>query len=186
MILLGEGSVENAGFVDDLRQSGIIDKLLQREEDIGSNEQMTKQELLIDDETNGELLRKALSDATETDAKIDDGEVTVQNGHPKKFTADEKRETGAIKFGIYKEYLKTSGGWWLWILVLTMFITHQGLVLGRVSLFTLYFPIGTDRLAEHDVAMIYAMKDRTYESFLPFRTAFDIDILVGVWFMPWS
>lgn len=131
MVLLGEGSVENAGFVDDLRQTGILDKLLQQEEDTGRNEQMTKEELLIDDETNGELLRKALSDATETDAKIDDGEVTVQKGHPKKFTADEKRETGAIKFGIYKEYLKTSGGWWFWILVLIMFITHQGLVLGR-------------------------------------------------------
>lgn len=129
-ILLGEGTVEHAGFVDDLRQTGIVGKILQPEEETGRNKPMSKEELRIRSERNGELLCKELSQTTETDGN---GEVYVQTEQPKKFTVDEKRETGAIKFGIYKEYLKTSGGWWFWILVLTMFITHQGLVLGRVS-----------------------------------------------------
>lgn len=134
-VLLDEGSVKHAGLVDDLRQAGIIDKILQQEEEEGiwREEQISEEELLIDSEINGKSHRKVRSKTTETEASMDGGEPTVQTEHPKKFTADEKRETGAIKFGIYREYLKTSGGWWFWILVLAMYIAHQGLVLGRVS-----------------------------------------------------
>lgn len=132
-VLLGEGTVEHAGFVDDLRQAGIIEKILQREE-AGRKEPKGEEEVLIDSESSGELLRKVLSRAAEADPEIDDGEATGKSEQPRKFNADEKRETGAIKFTIYKEYLKSSGGWWFWILVLTMFFTHQALVLGRVSL----------------------------------------------------
>lgn len=142
-VLLGGGTVEHAGFVDDLRQAGIIEKILQREEESGRKEQKREEGMLIDSESSGELLRKVLSRAAETDPEIDDGQATGKSEQPRKFIADEKRETGAIKFAIYKEYLKTSGGWWFWILVLTMFVTHQGLVLGRVSLSTLCFPFGT-------------------------------------------
>ena len=142
-VLLGGGTVEHAGFVDDLRQAGIIERILQREEEIGRKEQKSEEGMLIDSESSGELLRKVLSRAAETDTEIDDGQATGKSEQPRKFIADEKRETGAIKFAIYKEYLKTSGGWWFWILVLIMFATHQGLVLGRVSLSTPRFPFGT-------------------------------------------
>lgn len=142
-VLLGEGTVEHAGFVDDLRQAGIIEKILQREEETGRREQKGEEGMLIDSESSGDILRKVLSRASKTDPEIDGGQATGVSEQPRKFNADEKKETGAIKFAIYKEYLKTSGGWWFWILVLTMFVAHQGLVLGRVSLFTSCFPYGT-------------------------------------------
>lgn len=147
-ILLGRGTVEHAGFIDDLRKTGIIDKVLQQDE-IGRKKQTNMEELLVDRESNGGLLGELPNNATR-DAKIDDSEVAVRTVQPKKFTAEEERETGAIKFGIYKEYLKTSGGWWFWILVLIMFFTHQGLVLGRVSLSAPFF-LAQIELAEHDV-----------------------------------
>lgn len=146
-ILLGEGAVEHAGFVDDLRKTGILEKISQPEQENQRNEQMSKEDLHIESESRGEPLFKALSRASKIDTRIDDGEVPVRTEQPKKFTADEKRETGAIKFGIYNEYLTASGGWWFWIVVLLMFITHQGLVLGRVSL---YFPLTQIVFAEHD------------------------------------
>lgn len=142
-ILLGEGIVEHAGFVDDLRRTGIIDEILQPEEKTEKTRQMSQEELVIDGDSDRELLCRVLSKGTETNDVIDD-EQNVQMEQSKKFTADEKRETGAIKFGIYKEYLNTSGGWWFWILVLTMFAADQGLIIGRVSLFTPFFLFGTD------------------------------------------
>ena len=71
-------------------------------------------------------------------AKIRSTESTVDNSRvksqPKKFNEDEKREAGAIKVSIYKEYLGTSGGIWYWASILLLFTVYQCLVLGRVCI----------------------------------------------------
>lgn len=53
---------------------------------------------------------------------------------PKKFNEDEKKEAGAIKVSIYKEYLNISGGILRWGPILLLFTVYQCLVLGRVCI----------------------------------------------------
>ena len=80
-----------------------------------------------DNATNGSL-RKIVS----LTSKVDNSELNFQDkSKPKQFTEDEKRETGAIKARIYKEYLGTSGGFWFWLPILLLFVVYQGIILGR-------------------------------------------------------
>ena len=78
------------------------------------------------------MLRRVLSHTSQRSKKIDDGELDTQGKlQPKKFTEDEKRETGSIKLAIYKEYLMSSGGAWFWVSIMALFLVYQGIVLGR-------------------------------------------------------
>ncbi|QIW95530.1 hypothetical protein AMS68_001048 [Peltaster fructicola] len=42
---------------------------------------------------------------------------------PRKFVEDEHRIEGSVSFSVYKTYIKASGGWWFWALVLGTFLT---------------------------------------------------------------
>ena len=53
---------------------------------------------------------------------------------PRKFIEEEARATGRVKWTIYKEYMKATGGAPVWILTLVLFIGYEGALLGRVSL----------------------------------------------------
>ena len=131
-VLLGDGTVENAGFVDEFKKSGVLEKILQQEEAAQGEEKINDEQLLKDEVTN--TLHQVLSRTTEASLIIDDEELPLKEGQPRIFTEEEKRERGKVKFGIYKEYLNTSGGWLFWVVVLAMFVAHQGLILGRVGL----------------------------------------------------
>lgn len=135
-VILGEGIVEHAGFVDEFQRTGVLERILLQGEESRKNEQITNEELLEEDEDpRGKKLVRVMSRANETSDKIDDSqEVNLEQ--PKKFTEDEKREAGAVKLEIYTEYLKTSGGWLFWVPVVFMFFAHQGLILGRVRIST--------------------------------------------------
>ena len=57
----------------------------------------------------------------------------------KKFLQKERRERGAIKFAVYAEYMRCSGGYALWIWVIALFGIFEAAVLGRsyfISLWT--------------------------------------------------
>ena len=84
------------------------------------------------DDTSNSALNRILSNSKERSVILDSSETDVQGKlQPKKFTEDEKRETGAIKMKIYKEYFSTSGGLWLWLPIVIIFVVHQGIVMGR-------------------------------------------------------
>lgn len=132
-VLLGEGTVKHAGFIEDLQQTGILDEILKQGEEFQTRKDQEEEELVRLQDANKNTLTKVLSMATETSINFDDGgEYTSGRLEPKKFNEDEKREVGSIKFGIYQEYLSSSGGWWAWIPILLAFLIYQGFVLGRV------------------------------------------------------
>ena len=136
-VILGEGTVQNAGFVEDLQQNGSLGEILKRNEEIQEKDDQVKGHLVESPDTNGETLGKLFSRTTETSVSIGSDEPNANvEAQPKKFVEDEKREIGSVKIGIYKEYLMTSGGFWAWIPILFMFLVHQGLILGRVCVFT--------------------------------------------------
>ena len=129
-VILGQGTVQHAGYAEDLRRTGVLEELMKKEQE-SQKEEAKGGEEMIDDTTNS-ALTKIFSNATERSNKFDSSEMDVQGkSQPKKFTEDEKRETGAIKTAIYKEYFGTSGGLWFWLPIIILFVVHQSIVMGR-------------------------------------------------------
>ena len=139
-VLLGDGTVLEAGVTDELKRTGRLKKILSYdvEEQRKQEEETQKQaELAIDD--GGGSLQHILSNTTQrsrrrSTALSDAGEEArrlVSNAGgthgtqpqtvPKKFTEDEHRETGAINLKIYKEYIRSSGGFGYWAFVMSLF-----------------------------------------------------------------
>ena len=132
MVVLGEGTVQHAGLVGDLKATGILENFMKQQQD--SQEKLLEQSSNTPQEAkntaNGSLY-KVLSHAS-TSTKIDEGELDIQGkAKPKKFTEDEKRETGRLSFRIYKQYLVSSGGLWFWGPIMILYAVYQGLILGR-------------------------------------------------------
>ena len=132
-VILNEGTVQHEGLVEELRRTGVLDQVMKQEQEDHEKEVTKNDEELqtMDDSTKG-TLNKILSNVTERSTKTDRSELDVQGKtQPKQFTEDEKRETGAIKAHIYKEYLGTSGGLPFWLPIMLLYGVYQGLILGR-------------------------------------------------------
>ncbi|KAL8725121.1 MAG: hypothetical protein Q9166_007563 [cf. Caloplaca sp. 2 TL-2023] len=134
-VLLSAGTVEHAGLVKELQRQGVLDQLSKEEEKFHATHapdiEAVEEELakIGDDD---DLLRKIITTVTDHSVKTDDSEIDAKGkGQPKKFTKEETREKGSVKFDIWKEYLMTSGGWWFWIPILLFFVLYQLLVLSR-------------------------------------------------------
>lgn len=128
-VILGDGTIQHAGPVEELQRTGALEQVMNRE--IETEKKETEREEEIDDSSNN-ALSKMLSHITQNSTHFDDGELDLQGrSQPKKFTEDEKRETGSIKLGIYKLYFSTSGGVWFWLPIVVLFTGHQIIILSR-------------------------------------------------------
>lgn len=146
-VLLTNGTVEEAGETEDLRRSGKLGPILAQ--DLGEQEEEEKQvdrdqALAIDDggglqkmftgQSRLSRRKSALSDAGDeitrrrSRATFDD---TQQANAPKKFTEEEKREVGAIKYQIYAAYIRACGGFSYWCFVLFVFALWVAVYLAR-------------------------------------------------------
>lgn len=136
-VVLGEGTVAYAGLVEDLERIGSLEAILAMEqaadkedreaEADGESGHGTK-------EVEGYTLTKVLSHRAGNPNPVDSGEVdTKPKSQPKKFTEDEKRETGSIRLDVYGEYFFKSGGFKVWVPLIMIFVGFMGLILGRVS-----------------------------------------------------
>ncbi|KAL6716631.1 hypothetical protein ACLMJK_006199 [Lecanora helva] len=129
-VILGEGTVQHAGTVEDLQITRVLEQIAKQEQsDQKEDEKIGAQAL--DEHANG-TLHKILSQATERSQKLDDGELDIQGkSQAKKFTEDEKREQGSIKFGVYWEYLVACGGLWFWVPIMCLYLAYEGITVGR-------------------------------------------------------
>lgn len=142
---LGEGTVLHAGFVEDLRKRGELAEILKEEEEEARKAKLQAEQeaeelatehanghLNVDGAADGGALTKVASRCSVRSAKIDDGEVdTKGKAQPKKFTEDEKRETGGIKLDVYWSYISSSGGMWLWALLMLVYLSNSAFSMGR-------------------------------------------------------
>ncbi|KAL8643916.1 MAG: hypothetical protein Q9226_008040, partial [Calogaya cf. arnoldii] len=133
VVSLNAGTVEYAGSVEELQKRGIVEQL-SREQEYLPRQQSTNvkqaEETLAKPGEHNDSLRKTIT--TDRTVRTDDSEIdTKGKGQPKKFTEEESREKGSVKFSIWKEYLVTSGGWWFWPSILLFFLFYQLLVLSR-------------------------------------------------------
>lgn len=117
---LGDGTVENAGLVDVLEETGTMQKILDHQEsesEIQEDEAPTA--VNSDDSTDGEI--------GEVLKKVDSKKAA------RKFVEDETREQGRVKSHIYFEYMKASGGWPFWLIALIAFAVLQAFITGKFS-----------------------------------------------------
>ena len=129
-VILGEGTVQHAGPTEELQRMGVLKEWMKQQQKSYNHEVEVAQEVV--DDTSKSALNRILSNTKERSVNFDSSETDVQGkSQPKKFTEDEKRETGAIKTEIYKKYFRTSGGLWLWLPIVIIFIAHQSIVMGR-------------------------------------------------------
>ncbi|KAF2089173.1 P-loop containing nucleoside triphosphate hydrolase protein [Saccharata proteae CBS 121410] len=121
-VLLHEGRVDRAGFVDDLRQTGALDEILKEEND----------EVLEDDEELLPLPTESNGNASHRSELIDDGHIDAnKKAPPKQFMEVETKQKGRISFSIYLDYFRAGGGVWAWGGILIFFVVIQALIIGR-------------------------------------------------------
>ncbi|KAL8809013.1 MAG: hypothetical protein Q9200_003804 [Gallowayella weberi] len=118
VVSLDNGTIEYAARVQELQQRGILEQPRDEPEDLSvtlPNHVRKVEWQLANIGNDGDHLRKITTTITDHSVNINDSEVDIKGkGQPRKFTEEEGREKGSVKFGIWKEYLITSGGWWFW------------------------------------------------------------------------
>lgn len=143
-VVLGEGTVAYAGLVEDLKQIVSLEAILdsgQVTDREGQDAELDSDVELEAKEVDSVTLSKVLSRRSGHSNTIDSGVVdTKGKSQPKKFTEDEQRETGSIKFDVYRDYFFKSGGFKVWVPLMMIYIGFMGLILGRVSV-ALYYTI---------------------------------------------
>jgi ABC-type multidrug transport system fused ATPase/permease subunit len=144
---LGDGTVDYAGPVDEMNRAGELEVIMDEEEDEMDDSAATRLAAIQNKTTssgrrfsrssqsNGLALRKTrtLSHSSARSDFIDDSprvEADVKDA-PKKFVEEEKRETGWIKFSVYRAYLDACGGIPFWFVVALAFGGFEALLLGR-------------------------------------------------------
>jgi ABC-type multidrug transport system fused ATPase/permease subunit len=121
VVELGDGTIENAGLVAELEEDGTLAKIV-------SHQETTEQSQEDEDPTAVNSEESSDSETVEQLKKVNSKQVAAA-----KFVEDEKREQGRVKTEVYKAYLKASGGWPFWIVVLFIFSGLQIILTGEFS-----------------------------------------------------
>ena len=121
IVELGDGTVENSGFVQELEEDGTLQKIISHED----NERQVEED---EDPTAVNSEESSDIDHTETLKKVDSKKQA-----PKKFIEEESREKGRVKTKVYLDYLKSSGGIPFWGFALLFFTVQQCFITGGTS-----------------------------------------------------
>jgi ABC-type multidrug transport system fused ATPase/permease subunit len=138
---LGEGTVNHAGFVTELDRTAELETIIDDEEDEESGQSAAARFASIQNHrgstarrhssSNGHAKKRTYSHSSAKSDLIDETTPTGNKAAPKKFVEEEARETGWIKFSVYKAYLNACGGVPFWLVVAITFGGYEGLLLGR-------------------------------------------------------
>jgi hypothetical protein len=122
IVELGDGTVENSGFVTELEEDGTLQQIISHEE----SEQQAEED---EDPTAVNSEESSDIDNMEAIKKVDSKKAS-----PKKFIEEESRERGRVKTGVYLDYLKSSGGIPFWGFALAFFTLQQCFLTGNWSI----------------------------------------------------
>jgi len=126
-VVLANGTQQRAGSISDRQGAGVSEA----RDDALEDEEGSQEEYMTEAQAQNGGLSETLAEIRPTESTVDDIRLKSK---PKKFNEDEKREAGAIKVSVYREYLGTSGGILCWAPILLLFTVYQCLVLGRVGI----------------------------------------------------
>ncbi|KAI9056461.1 multidrug resistance-associated ABC transporter [Trametes sanguinea] len=113
-----DGRIDTQGTVQDLRASGVLDDIAQVEEIEAHKEEQAV-----------EATKEAVAEA-EADAAGETDDSAKGKKRPRKLVEEEHRETGSVKWRIYKTYLKASS-YWTWVILTFMILLTQVLGVGE-------------------------------------------------------
>lgn len=102
-----DGRVDTQGKVDELRERGLLDDIAYD----STADQNAKEAESVNEKTEEELA----AEVGDEDAHKDATNGSAEHKKPRKLIKDEHRETGGVKWSIYKTYLKAScvcHGYW--------------------------------------------------------------------------
>ncbi|TFK50633.1 P-loop containing nucleoside triphosphate hydrolase protein, partial [Heliocybe sulcata] len=121
LVRMLDGRIDTQGKVEELRERGVLDDIAhdstadQNSKEVAAQEEKTEEELAA--EAEGE------------DGHEDEEAKVADKKKPRKLVKDEHRETGGVKWSIYKTYLKASSYWtWTILVILIMFMQVAGVV----------------------------------------------------------
>jgi len=104
-VILSNGTIENAGAVAELQQRDILDRIIAKVE----GEAYETEEQIHEEELG--LKRTTTRESTMSHRTSHAVDISTVLPKPRQFIQDEDRERGAVKWEIYKAYLKASGGY---------------------------------------------------------------------------
>lgn len=140
---LGGGTVTHAGSVTELERTGELETIIDGDEDEEGGQSAAARFASIQNRrgstarrhsssaANGLAKKRSYSQSSAKSDIIDDLAPAGDKAVPKKFVEEEARETGWIKFSVYKAYLNACGGLPFWLVVAITFGGYEGLLLGR-------------------------------------------------------
>ncbi|EXJ95798.1 hypothetical protein A1O1_00922 [Capronia coronata CBS 617.96] len=206
-VLLTNGTVEEAGKTEDLRRSGKLGSLLAQdlEEQEKEEEAVDREQALAIDDGGGlqKLLtnqsrrsrrKSALSDVGEditrrrSRADLNDSQ---QPSAPKKFTEDEGRETGAIKYQIYAAYIRACGGFSYWLFILFVFGLWVAVYLARsywISIWTRSYHTESllhGRLLQQSMGALHHVQSRLAATELDPDLRYYLSVYLGISLLAW-
>lgn len=141
---LGDGTVIQAGTIEELKKSGAIDEILQ-DEDV----KQKPTEETVDVPAELELV-KVKSGSTKKSS----------NTKPKKFVEDEYREKGRIKTAVYAKYFSVSGGRVRWGIAMLVFVAAVGIQLFR----SWWVKIWTNSYQEKSTVHLFETSQVSYQT----------------------
>ncbi|KAL5521010.1 hypothetical protein ACEPAG_8932 [Sanghuangporus baumii] len=119
LVRMLDGRIDVQGTVKELRENGTLDAIT-LEETIEENREDEQKADEGEDQAMSEMVQEEATD--EDDAG---GSVTAKKSKkPRKLVKDEERETGSVKWRIYKTYLKASS-YWTWAILLILILCVQ-------------------------------------------------------------
>jgi ABC-type multidrug transport system fused ATPase/permease subunit len=112
-VILGHGTIEQAGSIDDLTISGSPINMLERKAVAVAKEG----EYQMPDDIIVQKLKRTMSHSSANFYAN-----TTENAKPRTYIEEEHRESGSVKKRIYLEYFRASGGLFYWCICLFVFI----------------------------------------------------------------
>ncbi|OKL56526.1 hypothetical protein UA08_08261 [Talaromyces atroroseus] len=161
VVELGDGTVENAGLVNDLEEAGTLDNIVSHQE--------SESEIQEDEEAPTAVNSEESSD-TET---MDQLKKVNSKQSPKKFVEEEARERGRVKIKIFLAYMKAAGGFKFWAMALLAFATLQCVSLCRSWWLKVWTGNGDEESMAHTVG--YSFHSQTLTPF--YTTSSNLSVL---------
>ncbi|PNY26446.1 ATP-dependent bile acid permease [Tolypocladium capitatum] len=125
LVELGEGTVMHYGLTSDLAEDGTLQK-------IKSHEQ-TEAEIQADENADGATAVNSEEASVLEPADGEDDATTLHKvaSKGKQFVEDETHEKGMVKRRVYATYMKSSGGWFFWIICIMFYVAFEVANIGR-------------------------------------------------------
>ncbi|KAK2736230.1 hypothetical protein FQN57_000828 [Myotisia sp. PD_48] len=145
---LHKGTIQHAGPVTELKQTGILTEILAEEEN--------REEERMGDEIDSKVIVPGNQSVAEN-ASVNTPESNGIDSHdtkaPKIFTQAENREIGSIKLANYVKYFRSGGNWFYWIAVFGAFVLYATLGLGRSWWVNIWTKAGNESSPEHKLQL---------------------------------